>query len=226
MDHRSRRTAALQIELAEDIAEGVYTNLVMIAHNPEEFVLDFIRVLPGVPKARVKSRVVVTPGHAKRLLAALADNLHKYEAAVRRDRRAARGAAGHVHDPRRRGVGRGNSGSANGRRDASPTAVSPRPVARSHPIRSKPASAARRSGSTTEPSACCPFSSSAATMRGSASARAVERVDRLRLAAAARAGSGCRPGAPGTPRSWTRTTPRATGPGPRSTPRGRTSWPA
>ena len=71
---------SLQIELSEDIAEGVYTNLVMIAHNPEEFVLDFIRVLPGVPKARVKSRVVVTPGHAKRLLAALADNLSKYEA--------------------------------------------------------------------------------------------------------------------------------------------------
>ena len=71
---------SLQIELSEDIAEGVYTNLVMIAHNPEEFVLDFIRVLPGVPKARVKSRVVVTPGHAKRLLAALADNLAKYEA--------------------------------------------------------------------------------------------------------------------------------------------------
>ncbi len=71
---------SLQIELAEDVAEGVYTNLVMIAHNPEEFVLDFIRVLPGVPKARVKSRVVVTPGHAKRLLAALADNISKYEA--------------------------------------------------------------------------------------------------------------------------------------------------
>ncbi|HEX9951772.1 MAG TPA: DUF3467 domain-containing protein [Rubricoccaceae bacterium] len=71
---------ALQIELPEDIAEGVYTNLVMIAHNPEEVVLDFIRVLPGVPRARVKSRVVVTPGHAKRLLAALADNLSKYEA--------------------------------------------------------------------------------------------------------------------------------------------------
>ena len=71
---------SLQIELSEDVAEGVYTNLVMIAHNPEEFVLDFIRVLPGVPKARVKSRVVVTPGHAKRLLAALADNLARYEA--------------------------------------------------------------------------------------------------------------------------------------------------
>ena len=71
---------SLSIELNEDVAEGVYSNLVMIAHSPEEFILDFIRVMPGVPKARVKSRVVVTPAHAKRLLAALADNIRRYEA--------------------------------------------------------------------------------------------------------------------------------------------------
>ena len=71
---------ALSIELTEETAEGVYSNLVMISHSPEEFILDFIRVMPGVPKARVKSRVVVTPGHAKRLLAALADNIRRYEA--------------------------------------------------------------------------------------------------------------------------------------------------
>ena len=71
---------SLSIELNEDVAEGVYSNLVMIAHSPEEFILDFIRVMPGVPKARVKSRVVVTPAHAKRLLAALADNIQRYEA--------------------------------------------------------------------------------------------------------------------------------------------------
>jgi hypothetical protein len=71
---------SLSIELNEETAEGVYSNLVMISHSPEEFILDFIRVMPGVPKARVKSRVVVTPGHAKRLLAALADNLRRYEA--------------------------------------------------------------------------------------------------------------------------------------------------
>ena len=70
----------LQIELAEEVAEGVYSNLVMISHSPEEFILDFIRVMPGVPKARVKSRIVVTPGHAKRLLAALAENVQRYEA--------------------------------------------------------------------------------------------------------------------------------------------------
>ena len=70
----------LSIELSEEVAEGIYSNLVMIAHSPEEFILDFIRVMPGVPKARVKSRIVVTPGHAKRLLAALADNVQRYEA--------------------------------------------------------------------------------------------------------------------------------------------------
>lgn len=71
---------SLNIELSEDVAEGTYANLAMIAHGPEEFILDFIRVMPGVPKARVKSRVVVSPAHAKRLLAALADNIRRYEA--------------------------------------------------------------------------------------------------------------------------------------------------
>jgi hypothetical protein len=69
------------IELSEEIAEGVYSNLVMISHSPEEFILDFIRVMPGVPKARVKSRIIVTPQHARRLLRALADNIEKYETA-------------------------------------------------------------------------------------------------------------------------------------------------
>ncbi|NBW93721.1 MAG: DUF3467 domain-containing protein, partial [Bacteroidetes bacterium] len=58
----------LNIELNEDIAEGTYSNLVMLAHSAEEFILDFIRVMPGVPKARVKSRIIVSPPHAKRLL--------------------------------------------------------------------------------------------------------------------------------------------------------------
>jgi hypothetical protein len=70
----------LSIELTEDTAEGLYSNLVMIAHSPEEFILDFIRVMPGVPKARVKSRIIVTPQHAKRLLAALEENIGRYEA--------------------------------------------------------------------------------------------------------------------------------------------------
>ncbi|NMM49440.1 DUF3467 domain-containing protein [Marinigracilibium pacificum] len=69
----------INIELSEEIAEGVYANLAMIAHSNSEFVIDFIRLMPGVPKAKVKSRVVITPEHAKRLLNALADNIDKYE---------------------------------------------------------------------------------------------------------------------------------------------------
>ena len=70
----------INIELSEEIAEGVYANLAMIAHSSSEFVIDFIRLMPGVPKAKVKSRVVITPEHAKRLLSALEDNINKYEA--------------------------------------------------------------------------------------------------------------------------------------------------
>ena len=69
----------LNIELSEDIAEGIYSNLAIITHSPSEFVIDFIRVMPGVPKAKVKSRIVLTPEHAKRLKDALADNIEKYE---------------------------------------------------------------------------------------------------------------------------------------------------
>jgi len=69
----------INIELSEEIAEGIYSNLAMIAHSNSEFVIDFIRLMPGVPKARVKSRVIITPEHAKRLLAALKDNIEKYE---------------------------------------------------------------------------------------------------------------------------------------------------
>ena len=69
----------INIELSEDIAEGVYSNLAMIAHSNSEFVIDFIRLMPGVPKAKVKSRIVITPEHAKRLLYALKENIEKYE---------------------------------------------------------------------------------------------------------------------------------------------------
>lgn len=71
----------LGIELSEEIAEGVYSNLAVITHSNTEFVIDFIRVMPGVPKARVKSRIILTPEHAKRLLGALEDNIEKFEAA-------------------------------------------------------------------------------------------------------------------------------------------------
>lgn len=71
----------LQIELTEEIAQGTYSNLAIITHSSSEFVLDFVRVMPGIPKANVKSRVILTPEHAKRLLMALQDNIQKYESA-------------------------------------------------------------------------------------------------------------------------------------------------
>ena len=69
----------INIELSEEMAEGIYSNLAIITHSSSEFVVDFIRVMPGVPKAKVKSRVVLTPEHAKRLLTALQDNIERYE---------------------------------------------------------------------------------------------------------------------------------------------------
>ncbi|WP_017732371.1 DUF3467 domain-containing protein [Nafulsella turpanensis] len=69
----------INIELSEEVAEGVYSNLAMVAHSNSEFVLDFIRLMPGVPKAKVKARVIITPEHALRLLNALNDNIQKYE---------------------------------------------------------------------------------------------------------------------------------------------------
>ena len=69
----------LNIELKEDVAQGIYSNLAIITHSPSEFVIDFIRIMPGVPKAEVKSRIILTPEHAKRLSIALKDNITKYE---------------------------------------------------------------------------------------------------------------------------------------------------
>ncbi|GAB3943697.1 DUF3467 domain-containing protein [Spirosoma harenae] len=72
---------AIDVELSEEIAEGVYANLAMIAHSNSEFILDFIRLMPGVPKAKVKARIILTPEHAKRLLDALRENISRYEEA-------------------------------------------------------------------------------------------------------------------------------------------------
>ena len=69
----------ISVELKEDIAQGIYSNLAIITHSPSEFIVDFIRVMPGIPKAEVKSRIILTPEHAKRLLHALKDNIAKYE---------------------------------------------------------------------------------------------------------------------------------------------------
>jgi len=69
----------LQIELSPEMADGVYSNLAIINHSNSEFVVDFIQMMPGLPKAKVKSRVILTPQHAKRLVRALADNVARYE---------------------------------------------------------------------------------------------------------------------------------------------------
>ena len=69
----------IEIELTDDVAEGIYSNMAFIAHSHSEFVIDFISLLPGLPKAKVKSRILIAPEHAKRLLLALNDNINKYE---------------------------------------------------------------------------------------------------------------------------------------------------
>ena len=76
----NKNQGQFNIELSEEIAEGVYSNLAVITHSPAEFVIDFIRIMPGVPKSKVKSRIILTPEHAKRFVAALSDNISKYEA--------------------------------------------------------------------------------------------------------------------------------------------------
>lgn len=69
----------LNIELSEEVAQGTYSNLAIITHSPSEFVVDFVRVMPGIPKASVKSRIILTPEHAKRLMMALQENILKFE---------------------------------------------------------------------------------------------------------------------------------------------------
>ncbi len=69
----------INIELTEEVADGIYSNLAVISHSQTEFIIDFIRILPGVKSAKVKSRIVLTPTHAKRLYRALGDNLKKFE---------------------------------------------------------------------------------------------------------------------------------------------------
>ncbi len=70
----------ISVELSPEVAEGTYANLAIISHSDAEFVIDFTRLLPGVPKAKVQSRVIMTPQHTKMLLNALQDNIDKFEA--------------------------------------------------------------------------------------------------------------------------------------------------
>jgi hypothetical protein len=78
-DNPANEQQGINIQVDEETAEGTYSNLVMIAHSPEEFILDFIRVVPGVQQAKVKSRIIISPQHARRLLNALEENIERYE---------------------------------------------------------------------------------------------------------------------------------------------------
>src|SRR5881397_2351523 len=69
----------LQIELGEKEAEGIYSNLAIISHSPAEFIIDFTRVLPGIPKSKISARIIMTPQHAKMLANALKENIDKFE---------------------------------------------------------------------------------------------------------------------------------------------------
>ena len=79
MNEKENKQQQLQIELPQDVAQGEYANFAIIAHSSSDFIIDFARVLPGVAKSQVKSRVILAPEHAKRLLAALQENIVRYE---------------------------------------------------------------------------------------------------------------------------------------------------
>jgi hypothetical protein len=81
MSDNNQQPGQINIELDEKVAEGIYSNLAIINHSASEFVLDFVTLMPGIPKAKVKSRIILTPQHAKRLLKAIGENIHRYEKA-------------------------------------------------------------------------------------------------------------------------------------------------
>jgi len=78
-DQKPKKEGQINIELDDKIAEGTYSNLAIINHSVSEFIVDFVSVMPGQPKAKVKSRIILTPQHAKRLVKALADNVERFE---------------------------------------------------------------------------------------------------------------------------------------------------
>ena len=84
----------INIELSQEVAEGTYSNLAVISHSSSEFIVDFVRIMPGVPKAHVKSRIILTPEHAKRLMHALQDNITKYESMYGKIKNAEQGGSG------------------------------------------------------------------------------------------------------------------------------------
>ncbi|OUR90368.1 hypothetical protein A9Q87_13860 [Flavobacteriales bacterium 34_180_T64] len=80
-DKNQKKQGQINIELDEKVAEGTYSNLAIINHSVSEFVVDFVSIMPGTPKSKVKSRIILTPQHAKRLLKALGDNVKRFESA-------------------------------------------------------------------------------------------------------------------------------------------------
>ena len=80
-NNNNKNGQQINIELDADVAQGIYSNLAIINHSASEFVVDFVSIMPGVPKSKVKSRIILTPQHAKRLLKALADNVNRFEKA-------------------------------------------------------------------------------------------------------------------------------------------------
>ena len=78
-DKNKKKQGQINIELDEKVAEGIYSNLAIINHSVSEFVVDFVSIMPGTPKSKVKSRIILTPQHAKRLMKALNDNVKRFE---------------------------------------------------------------------------------------------------------------------------------------------------
>ena len=79
MDKNNQQGQQLQIDLSPEVAKGIYSNFAIISHSHSEFVVDFATMLPGMPKAQVTSRIILAPEHARRLMAALQENLLRYE---------------------------------------------------------------------------------------------------------------------------------------------------
>jgi len=80
MQDTDNQGGQLNIEISEEVAEGTYANLAIITHSHAEFIIDFVNIMPGTPKSKVKSRIILTPQHAKRFMKALAENVQKFEA--------------------------------------------------------------------------------------------------------------------------------------------------
>ncbi len=81
MTNQPEQPSQINIEISEEVSEGSYANLAIITHSHAEFVIDFVNVMPGTPKSKVKSRIILTPFHAKRFMKAMIDNVKKFEAA-------------------------------------------------------------------------------------------------------------------------------------------------